>query len=97
MTSSLRNSREQRSSLDMFSSPITEEEAHPFVRELEQLNEVVEEFSGVVRDAETEADLSVMRGKGLAAFCAAEYMSEIEPLFSVRFGIPRQPPAMAWI
>lgn len=93
---SLRNSREQRSSVDMFSSTITEE-AHPFGRELEQLNEIVEEFGGVIRDAEAEADLSVMRSKNLAAFCASEYLSEIQPLFNSRFGFPQQPPPMAWI
>jgi hypothetical protein len=94
--SSTRNSREQRSSLDMFTGTIAEE-AHPFGRELEQLNEVVEEFGGVVRDAETEADLSVMRSKNLAIFCAAEYLADIEPLFTSRFGIPNQAPPMAWI
>lgn len=93
---SQRNSREQRSSVDMFSPSITEE-SHPFGRELEQLNEIVEEFGGVVRDAETEADLSAMRSKNLAAFCAADYLSEIRPLFSSRFGFPQQAPPMAWI
>lgn len=94
---SARNSKEQRSSVDMFSATITEEQVHPFGRELEQLNEIVEEFGGVVRDAETEADMAVMRSKNLAAFCAAEYLSEIRPLFSARFGFPQQAPPMAWI
>ncbi|KAG9188724.1 hypothetical protein G6011_07429 [Alternaria panax] len=93
---SARHSREQRSSLDMFKGTI-EEESHPFGRELEQLNEVVEEFGGVVRDAEAEADLSIMRSKNLAAFCAADYLSDIRPLFSHRFGVPHQAPPMAWI
>jgi len=93
---SARHSREQRSSLDMFKGTI-EEENHPFGRELEQLNEVVEEFGGVVRDAETEADISIMRSKNLAAFCAADYLSEIRPLFSHRFAIKHQPAPMAWI
>jgi hypothetical protein len=70
---------------------------HPFGRELAQLNEVVEEFGGVVRDAETEADLSAMRVKKLASFCAADYLAEIEPLVPMRFGFARQQPAMAWI
>lgn len=94
---SVRHSREQRSSVDMFSATIAEEQVHPFGRELEQLNEIVEEFGGVVRDAETEADLAVMRSKNLAAFCASEYLSEIRPLFSARFGFPQQAPPMAWI
>jgi hypothetical protein len=95
-TGSQRNSREQRSSVDMFSATITEE-AHPFGRELEQLNEIVEEFGGVIRDAEAQADLTAMRSKNLAAFCAADYLAEIRPLFSSRFGLPHQAPAMAWI
>jgi len=94
---SQRHSREQRSSIDMFSSKTIAEEPHPFGRELEQLNEIVEEFGGVVRDAEAEADLNVMRSKNLAAFCAADYLAEIRPLFSARFGIPQQVPALAWI
>jgi hypothetical protein len=94
---SLRNSREQRSSVDMFSAAIAEEPVHPFGRELEQLNEIVEEFGGVIRDAETEADMNVMRSRNLAAFCAAEYLSEIRPLFNNRFGLAPQPAPMAWI
>lgn len=93
---SLRHSREQRSSVDMFSATIAEE-SHPFGRELEQLNEIVEEFGGVVRDAETEADLTVMRSRNLAAFCAADYLADIRPLFHSRFGLPQQAPPMAWI
>lgn len=95
-TGSLRHSREQRSSVDMFKGAIHEEN-HPFGRELEQLNEIVEEFGGVVRDAEAEADLATMRSKNLAAFCAADYLAEIRPLFNQRFGVPHQTPPMAWI
>lgn len=93
---SLRRSREQRSSVDMF-SPTIAEETHPFGRELEQLNEIVEEFGGVIRDAETEADMTIMRSKNLAAFCAADYLAEIRPFLNNRFGIPQQAPPMAWI
>jgi hypothetical protein len=87
----------------MFNSSPTgtiQEEAHPFGKELEQLNEVAEEFGGVVRDAEYEADMSVIREKGLATLCAADYLQEIMPLFSSRFGVgasPRLPGPMAWI
>ena len=95
--SSLRSSRqEQRASLDMFKGTILEE-GHPFGRELEQLNEVVEEFGGVVRDAEAQADYSIMQTKNLAAYCAADYLAEIRPLFSQRFGMPHPAPSMAWI
>ncbi|KAF1942633.1 hypothetical protein EJ02DRAFT_163424 [Clathrospora elynae] len=93
---SARHSREHRSSLDMFKGTI-EEETHPFGRELKQLNEIVEEFSGAVRDAETDADVSAMSSKNLAAYCAADYLAEIRPLFSHRFGVPHQAPPMAWI
>lgn len=104
--------REQRSSIEMFrdmqnfqppptqpAQPKQREQhsSHPFGRELQQLNEIVEEFGGVVRDAETEADLNAMRKRNLAAFCAADYLSEIRPLFSTRFGIPQQAAPMAWI
>jgi hypothetical protein len=93
---SLRNSKEQRTSVDMFNYSIAEE-THPFGRELEQLNEVVEEFGGVVRDAQVEADLSVMRSRNLAAYCAADYLAEIRPLSKNRFGLPQQTAPMAWI
>lgn len=71
-----------------------EEEQHPFGRELEQLNEVAEEFGGVVRDAEMDADMIIIRERGLAQFCAADYLAEIQPLFGQRF---RQPTPLAWI
>lgn len=89
---SSRKSYEHRSSIDMFSATIQEED-HPFGRELEQLNEVVEEFGGVVRDAEREEDFATMRQRDLAAFCVADYLTEIQPLFSVRFATA----PMAWI
>lgn len=91
-----RSSREHRASVDMFNATI-EEEVHPFGKELEQLNEVAEEFGGVVRDAEFEADMTVIRERGLATFCAADYLQEIRPLFSNRFGNPHMPGPMAWI
>jgi hypothetical protein len=81
----------------MFRATIEEEEAHPFGRELEQLSEVVEEFNGVVRDAEKDADLAVIRERNLAMFCAADYLAEIQPLCSSRFGIHRATAPLAWI
>ncbi|KAF2682494.1 hypothetical protein K458DRAFT_405748 [Lentithecium fluviatile CBS 122367] len=93
---SARSSREHRTSLDMFKASI-QEESHPFGKELEQLSEVAEEFGGVVRDAEMEADLAIIREKNLATFCAADYLAEIQPLFYTRFGIPHAPSPMAWI
>jgi hypothetical protein len=41
--------------------------------------------------------MNVMRSRNLAAFCAAEYLSEIRPLFNNRFGLAQQPAPMAWI
>jgi len=93
--SSTRSSREQRKSVDMFRATIQEEEQHPFGKELEQLNEIAEEFNGAVRDAETEADIAMLRDRNLAIFCAADYLAEIQPLFSARFGQSTAP--LAWI
>ena len=91
---SLGSLREQRSSLDMFNIATVSEEAsaHPFGAELEQLNEVAEEFSGVARTAEEEADVEAMRERNLATFCAADYLAEIQPLM-IELAAPR----MAWI
>lgn len=91
---SLGSIREQRKSVDMFNiAPVSEEApAHPFGAELEQLNEVAEEFSGVARSAEEQADIETMRSRNLATFCAADYMAEIQPLFSSMVA-----PRMAWI
>jgi len=77
------SSREHRSSTDIIKGSI--DLSHPFGKELEQLNEVVEEFGGVIRDAAMEADMSKMKRMGLAKFCAADYMMEIQPLFSACF------------
>lgn len=92
---SLGSIREQRKSAEIFNiSSVNEQEApaHPFGAELEQLNEVAEEFSGVARSAEEQADLETMRTRNLATFCAADYMAEIQPLFSSMIA-----PRMAWI
>ncbi|KAF1975874.1 hypothetical protein BU23DRAFT_69562 [Bimuria novae-zelandiae CBS 107.79] len=94
---STRSSREHRASVDMFNSATIKEEAHPFGKELEQLNEVAEEFGNAVHEAELEADLDAMRKRNLAAFCAADYLAEIQPLFAMRFGGVPQPAPMAWI
>ncbi|KAH6637886.1 hypothetical protein C7974DRAFT_149590 [Boeremia exigua] len=91
---SLGSLREQRKSVDMFNIESVSEEpaAHPFGAELEQLNEVAEEFSGVARSVEEQADVDAMRQRNLAMFCAADYLAEIQPLFSAMVA-----PRMAWI
>lgn len=78
--------------MDFFSSKVEVE--HPFGRELEQLEEIAEEFGGAVRDAEREADLAVMREKGLRRFCADDYMREIEPLVVDAFQVQQ---SVVWI
>lgn len=93
---SSRKSREHRSSLDMFKAPI-QEETHPFGKELEQLNEVAEEFGSSVRNAKMEADLAATQEKNLAHSCAADYIALIQPLLAIRFGNVDVPPPLAWI
>jgi len=63
-------------------TPATTPPAHPFGKELEQLDEVAEEFTAVTNDAERKADMQAMQQRGLVRFCAADYISEISPLFS---------------
>jgi len=75
----------------------TVEEGHPFGKELEQLNEVVEEFGGVVRDVEMEEDLANMSQKGLVKFCAKDYLDEIRPLYSGLFESRYLSAPKAWI
>lgn len=62
--------------------PAQPDNSHPFGRELEQLNEVAEEFNDTVRDVDREADMAVMRKKDLAKWCADDYIQEIKPLFT---------------
>lgn len=64
---------------------VSSEESHPFGKELEQLNEVAEEFGGVVRDAEADADHHFMQAHGLGYFCATDYMMEIQDILHTVF------------
>lgn len=64
----------------MFSNKI--DNTHPFGRELEQLDEIAEEFNGAVRNVDREADLVVMKKRNLAKFCADDYIKEINPLLA---------------
>lgn len=70
-----------RDSIDFFHSG----SSHPFGKELEQLNEVAEEFNSVVRDAEADADRVFMQAHGLASFSSYDYRFEISDLLSVAF------------
>lgn len=60
-------------------------ESHPFSNELEQLNEVAEEFGSVVRDAEADADRVFMEAHGLASFSSYDYRIEISNLMASAF------------
>ncbi|KAF2636347.1 hypothetical protein P280DRAFT_409844 [Massarina eburnea CBS 473.64] len=94
---STRSSHERRTSVDMFRAAVEEKQVHPFGKELAQLSEVAEEFNGVVRDAEKEADLAIIQDRHLAMYCAADYLAEIQPLFSSRFNTYHSTAPLAWI
>ncbi|KAK4993236.1 hypothetical protein LTR50_000581 [Elasticomyces elasticus] len=59
--------------------------AHPFGKELEQLNEIAEEFGSAVRDAEADADRSCIEARDLAVYGANEYVTEIGALLEKVF------------
>ena len=69
-----------RNSAEMFWPVEAPQESNPFGSELAQLDEVAEELSHAVRDAETEADVTYMESHGLAQYDAASYMDEIHSL-----------------
>ena len=68
---------------------------HPFGRELEQVDEVAEEFG--VRDSLYEEEEQLLREKGLMKFGVQDYLSEIEDLFGGVFEDMLLPMAPAWI
>ncbi|KAJ9625910.1 hypothetical protein H2203_004678 [Taxawa tesnikishii (nom. ined.)] len=86
-----------RNSADMFSASIEPPVTHPFGKELEQLTEVAEEFGSTCRAAEADADRVFMEAHGLARFTAAEYMTEIQDLWSDCFQDEPAPEYAAWI
>ncbi|KAL3439024.1 hypothetical protein BDV09DRAFT_53728 [Aspergillus tetrazonus] len=57
-------------------------EPHPFGKELEQVNEVVEEFGGAPLFDEEE---QILRRKGLKKFSVNDYLVEIEDLYGSIF------------
>ncbi|EAS33711.3 uncharacterized protein CIMG_04735 [Coccidioides immitis RS] len=72
------------------------ESTHPFMKELEQVNEVAEEFTRGVRDEEEE----ILLNKGLKKFAVEDYIFEIQDLYQTYFGDElgeRQPMGGAWI
>lgn len=58
---------------------------NPFTGELAQLDEVAEEFSHAVRDAEADADATYMVMNDLAHFGASDYLAEIHSLIYETF------------
>ncbi|EEP81911.1 predicted protein [Uncinocarpus reesii 1704] len=72
------------------------ESSHPFMRELEQVNEVAEELTRGIRDEDEE----LLLHKGLKKFAVEDYIFEIQDLYLTYFGddLSRQQPASAaWI
>lgn len=80
--------RQQRTSTEIFkqssSSPFADApsrfESNPFSAELEQLDEVAEEFGQVLRGAELEAERSFMESHDLACLPASDYILDIHSL-----------------
>jgi hypothetical protein len=58
---------------------------NPFGKELEQLDEIAEEFGQTVRNAEYEVDAAHMRSRNLGAFAASDYLDEIHGLIAETF------------
>ena len=74
----------RRESTDMFRAVEAPKE-NPFTGELAQLDEVAEEFSHAVRDAEADADATYMVMNDLAHFGASDYLAEIHSLIYETF------------
>jgi hypothetical protein len=100
ITENVAVTRENRNSFDFFRAdldqPKSQHQAHPFGKELEQLDEAVEEFDGAfqeLRSVERDNDVAIMKQQGLAKFGADEYLREIRPIYSRIF----TPAPVAWI
>ncbi|TAQ83521.1 hypothetical protein B7494_g8163 [Chlorociboria aeruginascens] len=86
-----------RSSIGMFESKIDTMD-HPFGNELAQVSELAEEF-GISKEKlimvdEEEQELV---SRGFFKFCAEDYISEIQGLFTTAFGESRPKMAALWI
>jgi hypothetical protein len=62
---------------------INADASHPFGKELEQVNEVAEDFG--VSDGVLDEEEQLLRRKGLKKFAAGDYMMEIEDLYGSVF------------
>jgi len=90
--SSARTSSEQVHSIH--SADLSRE--NPFDKELEQLDEVAEEFGHTVRKVEAHADTTYLLSHNLAEFGASDYLNEIRDLLEELFPT-QQPEVAAWI
>ena len=92
-----------RSSVEMTRTSIDDvlasAEAHPFHKEIQQLEKVAEEFGAVttVSTESEEEEIAYMAAHGLARFGLADYISEIQPLFSDLYGERHLQFTAAWI
>lgn len=68
---------------------------NPFGKELQQLDEIAEEYGQTVRNAEHDADAAYMRSRNLGAFAASDYLSEIHGLMADLFEDRSE--TIAWI
>ncbi|KAI9760069.1 MAG: hypothetical protein M4579_001902 [Chaenotheca gracillima] len=68
---------------------------HPFSRELEQVNELAEEFG--VRESLVDEEEQILMQKGLKKFMAQDYVLEIQGLFGGVFEDRLMPLGSAWI
>lgn len=107
--SSTQSLRRVRSSVEMTRTSIDDvlasAEAHPFHKEIQQLEKVAEEFGAVTTMStentgdmkSDEEEIAYMATHGLARFGLADYISEIKPLFSGLYGERHLPFTAAWI
>jgi hypothetical protein len=68
---------------------------HPFGKELEQVNEVAEEFGGM--QMVWDEDERILQKKGLMKFTVEDYISEIESLLKGFVGEESHREAAGWI
>ncbi|KAI9879964.1 MAG: hypothetical protein M1830_006272 [Pleopsidium flavum] len=83
-----------RSSLDMFAGKV--EPNHPFGKELEQVNELAEEF-GISDVAVFDEEEGYLVSHGLMKFGAEDYLMEIQGLFGGVFEDRLLPVGSGWI
>lgn len=65
-----------------YDGPAEAPKENPFGNELAQLDEVAEELSHAVRDAEKDEDRAYMDANDLACFGASDYLDDIGKLLS---------------